>query len=146
MSALDRRRRAAHVGTSSAAGRPAPASMSARALLEPARVLVAQLARRRALQPPHHAVRVAGEVGQHVADAPAGQAARPARHRVGQAGQVGVAARPGRPRTRRPGRSVRGRRPARHVAGMVDCPSSMSAMTARMNSSASSVMPPATPP
>ncbi len=33
-----------------------------------------------------------------------------------------------------------------HAGGMVDCPSSMSAMTARMNSSASSVMPPDTPP
>ena len=36
--------------------------------------------------------------------------------------------------------------PSRHAGGMTDCASSMSAMTARMNSSAASVMPPATPP
>ncbi len=53
--------------TRSAAGRPAPASMSAAPLLEPPGVLVALLAPRGSLQPPHHAVRVAGDVGEHVA-------------------------------------------------------------------------------
>ena len=69
----------------------------------------------------------------------------PARHRRRSARRGRRAARPARlahPSTSsRPPLAVR-----RHGAGMVDCPSSMSAMTARMNSSASSVMPPATPP
>jgi Lrp/AsnC family leucine-responsive transcriptional regulator len=48
----------------------------------------------------------------------------------------------------RPGRAPapRCRYPLRRQAGITDWASSMSAMTARMNASASSVMPPATPP
>ena len=80
-----------------------------------------------------------------MADAPAGQAARPAGNVVTEVGQAGEQ---GGVRRRAAVDQVRGRLAAAraHEGGMVDCPSSMSAMTARMNSSASSVMPPATPP
>ena len=64
---------------------------------------------------------------------------------VGQPGQVVEQRRLGGHAPVDPVGRGAGRRRA-HEAGMVDCPSSMSAMTARMNSSASSVMPPATPP
>ena len=74
--------------TSSAADRRAPASMSRAPLLETAGVLVAQLTVGRALEAPHHAVAVAGEVREHVPDAPAGQQARSARHLVGEPRQV----------------------------------------------------------
>ena len=55
---------AATSATSSAAGRAAPDSMSAASSFQPAGVLVAQLAARGALEPPDHAVPVAGEVGR----------------------------------------------------------------------------------
>ena len=116
------------------------------ALLETTGILVAQLTPGRTLEAPHHAVAVAGDVGEQVADAPARQPAGPTGHVVGQPGQVvdqrllrGEAT--GDPLDR--GARHRGRA---HGAGRADWPSSMSAMTARMNSSASSVMPPATPP
>ena len=117
------------------------------ALLETTGVLLAQLAAGGTLEAPHHAVAVAGDMGEHVPHAPARQPAGPTRHVVGQPAPD----RPPRPlggeAAGDPLERGAGRRggPA-HVAGSADWPSSMSAMTARMNSSASSVMPPATPP
>ena len=114
-------------------------------LLDAAGVLVEQLAPGRTLQAPDHAVGVAGEVGEHMADAPARQQARRPRRLVAQAVQRRVQDVLGRDAAGHPLGRRAGRRRA-HWGGMEDCPSSMSAMTARMNSSASSVMPPATPP
>ena len=84
--------------TCSAAGRPAPASISAaRPAAPPARTRSADLAVRRALQHPDVGVGVAGEVGDDVADRPARQEARGGRSSAaarlevhpGQAGRAG---------------------------------------------------------
>ena len=91
------------------------------------------------------AVGVAGDVGQHVAHATtpaAGWAGVPLVGQISRCPRQQYALRPRH--TPRPKLAWLHRPPSR--GGMVDCPSSMSAMTARMNSSASSVMPPATPP
>ena len=74
--------------TSSAAGRPAPASMSRVRCSSPPGYWSRSSPRGGALQPPHHAVGVAGDVGQQVADAPAGQPARPAGHAVLQVAEA----------------------------------------------------------
>ena len=69
---------------------PRPRCRLARPLSPPG-VLVPQLAPRRALEPPHHAVGVAGEVGEHVARRSSRAAGSD--HRavvVGQAVEVGL--------------------------------------------------------
>ena len=69
-------------------------------LLQATEVLVAQLTLGGTLEPPHHAVRVAGDVGEHVTHAPAGQLARPASIFVGQLGQRRRRVRPAPPGSR----------------------------------------------
>ena len=114
-------------------------------LLDAPRVLVAELAGRRTLEAPHDAVGVASQMGQQVTDAPAGQEAGASRRGVAQTIERRTKRRVGGRAPRDPPGGPPAVRPD-HLAGMEDCPSSMSAMTARMNSFASSVMPPATPP
>ena len=136
----------AHVGHE-LGGRSARAILDvAAALLETAWILVAQLAQRRALQPPHHAVGVAGDVGQH--DGPTLQPGRRLGRRATSSLRSAMSASSAAWAATHPSIKTVGTPCllAGHEGGMVDCPSSMSAMTARMNSSASSVMPPATPP